>query len=92
MEHLLTNLTFAAILHRPHHPQAFVNQENHFPTFVNEESRSQAFVNQENVHNSETQVLFTVSSLLPPAQKPGHSSGILAILDPPLVFLFKEKP
>ena len=92
MEHLLTNLTFAAILHLPHHPQAFVNQENHFPTFVDEESRSQAFVNQENVHNSETQVLFTVSSLLPPAQKPGHSSGILAILDPPLVFLFKEKP
>ena len=82
VEHLLTNLTFAAIHHRPHHPQAFVNQENHPQAFVNQENHSQAFVNQENVHNWETKVLFTVSSLLPPAQKPGHSSGILAILDP----------
>ena len=30
VEHLLTNLTLAAIHHRPHHPQAFVNQENLF--------------------------------------------------------------
>ena len=34
----VTNLTFAAIPHRPHHPQAFVNQENHSQAFVNQET------------------------------------------------------
>ena len=51
VEPVVTNLTFPATHHRPHHPQAFVNQENHPQAFVNQENHSQAFVNQENVHN-----------------------------------------